>query len=91
MSIENMTIEEVEAAIQKLRERKKALRQGGKAAERKIGTLARRRERLLSKVADIDALIMTLRNTAAPSLPVLPKRRGRKPAQGGERIGLIHR
>jgi len=79
MSIDTMTLEEVDATMAKLRERNKALKQGGKAAERKIGTLARRRERLIAKVQEIDGQIMALRSEAAITPEAAPRRRGRRP------------
>ncbi|HOF89566.1 MAG TPA: hypothetical protein PLZ36_15910 [Armatimonadota bacterium] len=77
---DEMNIEEVESAIQRLRERKRQLKQTGKAAERKIQTLARRRERFMDRVREIDAQIEALRTEVAitPATPA-PRRRGRRP------------
>ena len=78
-AIDEMNIEEVESAIQKLRERKRELKKTGKAAERKIQTLARRRERFMDRVREIDAQIEALRAEIALAPAVAPKRRGRRP------------
>ncbi|OPZ84724.1 MAG: hypothetical protein BWY76_01726 [bacterium ADurb.Bin429] len=76
---DEMNIEEVESAIQKLRERKRQLKKTGKAAERKIQTLARRRERFMDRVREIDAQIEALRTEVALTPAVAPRRRGRRP------------
>ncbi|OPZ80875.1 MAG: hypothetical protein BWY76_03221 [bacterium ADurb.Bin429] len=55
MAIATMTLEAVEATLQQLRARKQALTSGSKAAARKLGTLTRRRERLMATVQTIDA------------------------------------
>jgi chromosome segregation ATPase len=76
---DTMTLEEIEATMAKLRARKQALKKGGKAAERKIGTLARRRERLMAKVQELDNQIVALRGEIAAVPEVAPRRRGRRP------------
>ncbi|HEY3376044.1 MAG TPA: hypothetical protein VGL77_01000 [Armatimonadota bacterium] len=83
MSIETMTLEEVEATMAQLRERKKTLKQGGKAAERKIGVLARRRERLMAKVQHLNDQILALQSEATIPADTTPRRRGRRPKNLG--------
>jgi predicted ribosome quality control (RQC) complex YloA/Tae2 family protein len=78
-AFEEMSIEEVENALQKLRERRRQLKKTGKAAERKIQTLARRRERLMDHVREIDEQIQALRADANLTPPPAPRRRGRRP------------
>jgi hypothetical protein len=77
-TIDEMNLEQVEETMAKLRERRRSLKQTGKAAERKIGTLARRRERLMAHVAEIDAQIDVLRAEGS-AVPAAPRRRGRQP------------
>lgn len=78
-TIDEMSLEEIEATMARLRDRKRALRKGGKAAERRILTLAKRRERFMDRVREIDSQIEELRREAALETPPVPKRRGRKP------------
>jgi hypothetical protein len=78
-AIDEMSIEEVESTLQKLRDRKRVLKKSGKAAERKIQTLARRRERFIERVREIDAQIEALRTEAALTPDPAPRRRGRRP------------
>jgi chromosome segregation ATPase len=77
-AIETMTLEEIEATMAALRIRRKALT----VNQRKIVTLARRRERLLQQVNALDEQISRLRGetTSAP-IPAAsaPRRRGRPP------------
>lgn len=77
--IDEMSLEDVDAAMAKLRERRRMLKKTGKAAERKIATLARRRERFLERVRDVEDQIETLRREASYEAPPVPKRRGRRP------------
>ena len=77
--IDEMNLDEIENTISQLRARKRALKQTGKMAERKIGTLARRRERLLTQLSGIDEQIESLRRDALAAPVPAPKRRGRKP------------
>jgi chromosome segregation ATPase len=78
-AIQDMTIEEIEATMAQLRARKQALKKTGKVAERKIATLARRRERLMVKVNAIDDEIIALRNEMPTTPTEAPRRRGRRP------------
>jgi predicted ribosome quality control (RQC) complex YloA/Tae2 family protein len=78
-TIDEMTLEEIEATMSRLRDRKRALRKTGKAAERRIMTLAKRRERFMDRVREIDQQIEELRREAALETPPAPKRRGRRP------------
>lgn len=78
-TIEEMSIEEVDAYMAKLRDRRRVLKRSGKANERKIGTLARRRERLMMRVAEIDEQITALRQEANLEPAPAPRRRGRRP------------
>jgi chromosome segregation ATPase len=71
------TVEEIDATIAQLREKKRALKKVGKSAERKIATLARRRERYMDRVREIEAQIEELRREASAA-PVV-RRRGRRP------------
>jgi len=78
-TIEEMNLEEVEAVMAKLRDRRRTLKKTGKVAERKIGTLTRRRERLMERVREVEAQIENLRHEASLEAPPPPRRRGRKP------------
>ncbi|MHB9130400.1 MAG: hypothetical protein ACYDBB_04820 [Armatimonadota bacterium] len=78
MQIDTMTLEQLDATMAQLREQKKLLKQGGKAAVRKIGTLNRRRERLLVKVQEIDGQIIALRSEVSVAPNQIPSRRGRR-------------
>jgi chromosome segregation ATPase len=76
-TIDEMSLDEVEATLAKLRARRQVLRKTGKVAERKIVTLERRKQRLMSRVREIDDQIETLRHEATAEQPVI-KRRGRR-------------
>lgn len=81
-TFETMTLDEVDAALAALRARRKVLKTTGKVAQRKIGVLARRRERLLAQVEALDEQILQLRGeTSAPVTTTTPPacRRGRPP------------
>lgn len=78
-NIDAMSLEEIDAAIAQFRERRRALKKTGKAAERKIGTLERRRNRLVEQIRAIDAQIETLRQEASAAPVPVPRRRGRRP------------
>ena len=52
--IPTMTLDDIQQSLVHLRQRKRQLTQTGKAAARKIITLAKRRERLLAKVNILD-------------------------------------
>ncbi len=81
-TLEEMSLEELRALAAKVRDRQKELKKSGKANERKIGTLARRRERLMERVREIDQHIENLRQDvtsvtlagAAPPWPSPEKR-----------------
>jgi len=78
-TIEEMSIEEVDAYMAKLRDRRKILKKSGKANDRKIATLMRRRERLMERVHEIDESIEMLRREASLAPVAAPRRRGRRP------------
>jgi len=78
-TIDEMNLEEVESVMAKLRDRRRTLKKSSKVAERKIGTLTRRRERLMERVREIDTQIDALRQEASAELPPVPRRRGRRP------------
>ena len=78
-TIDEMNLEEVEAVMAKLRERRRMLKKSGKVTERKIGTLTRRRERLMDRVREIDEQIEELRRDASMEAPPAPRKRGRRP------------
>ncbi|MHB9134142.1 MAG: hypothetical protein ACYDBB_23985 [Armatimonadota bacterium] len=78
-TIEEMSLEEVEATLAKLRDRRRTLKRSGKATERKIATLARRRERWLDRVREIDEQIEALRREAGVESAAPVRRRGRRP------------
>jgi vacuolar-type H+-ATPase subunit D/Vma8 len=78
-TIDEMNLEEVESVMAKLRDRRRTLKKTSKVAERKIGTLARRRERLMDRVREIDTQIDALRQEATLEMPPAPRRRGRRP------------
>jgi len=78
-ALDGMSLEELRALAAKVRERQKELKKSGKANERKIGTLARRRERLMEHVREIDQLIVDLRSDVNIVPALAPRRRGRRP------------
>lgn len=78
-TIDEMNLEEVDAYMAKLRDRRRVLKQTGKASERKIATLARRRERLMVRVRGIEDQIETLRREISLAPVATPRRRGRRP------------
>lgn len=78
-TLEEMSLEEIETTMAQLRERRRALKKTGKAAERKITTLQNRRARLMEQVQELDAQIETLRREANIEPAPMPKRRGRRP------------
>ena len=65
-SYDTMTLDEIDAAMAELRARRKVLKSSGAGAQRKIVTLAHRRERLMQQVHALDAQIATLRGGSAP-------------------------
>ena len=78
-TLEEMSLDEIEATMAQLRDRRRALKKTGKVAERKITTLANRRERLMERIRQFDAQIEELRREASLVPPVQPRRRGRRP------------
>ncbi|HEX2950509.1 MAG TPA: hypothetical protein VHV83_13245 [Armatimonadota bacterium] len=78
-TIEEMTLDEIDAAMAKLRERRSSLKKTGKVADRKILTLERRRARLMDQVHAIDEQIAELRREASITPAPAPKKRGRRP------------
>jgi len=78
-TIETMSLEEVDAAIAQLRTRRKALKASSTTAQRKIFTLARRRERLMQQVDVLNQQIAQLHgDQQVPSEPVSEQRRSRR-------------
>lgn len=77
--IEEMSLDEVDAAMAQLRSRRRVLKKTGKVAERKIATLERRRKRLEEQIREINAQIETLTREASIEPAAAPKRRGRRP------------
>ena len=78
-AINEMSLEEIDAAMARLRDRRRVLKKTGKVAERKITTLAKRRERLMERIREIDDQIEALRNEASMEAAPAPRRRGRRP------------
>jgi len=78
-TIDEMNLDEIKSTISQLRERQRALKRTGKTAERKIGTLTRRRERLLAQLQGLDEQIALLQRDASLAPPEVPRRRGRRP------------
>ncbi len=60
-TIDTMNLNEIEATITELRTRRKALKSSHLTAQRKIVSLARRRERLMQQVHVLDEQIIRLR------------------------------
>lgn len=82
-TIETMTLDEIDATLSALRTRRKALKSSSQTAQRKIVTLARRRERLMEQINALDEQIAQLRgrHTASPQAahdPQRPRRRQQK-------------
>jgi len=59
--IDTMTLDQVDAELAQLRARRKALKASSTTAQRKILTLARRRERLMQQIDALDQQITQLR------------------------------
>ncbi|OPZ83443.1 MAG: hypothetical protein BWY76_02273 [bacterium ADurb.Bin429] len=77
--IETMTLEEIDAALATLRARRTALKAGVTVAQRKILTLARRRERLMQQVQALDAEICQLGGgQQEPTAPARDPRRSHR-------------
>jgi uncharacterized protein YdcH (DUF465 family) len=76
---EKLTVAEIDDAIAQLRARRNALKASKKTSQRKILTLARRRERLMQQVNALDDEIRQLRTgqdaVPAPETPRLRKRK----------------
>jgi len=70
-SLDTLTLEQIDAMMVELRTRRKTLRSSGIANQRKIVTLARRRERLLAQVQTIDAQITQLRRQPEDETPLV--------------------
>lgn len=68
LSIETLTVSEINAKLARLRARRLALTASGNTTERKVATLMRRRERLMHKVGALDEQIAELRG-ALPTVP----------------------
>jgi hypothetical protein len=66
-SYNTMTLDEIDAAMAELRARRQVLKSSGASAQRKIVTLAHRRERLMQQVHALDAQIATLRGGSEPT------------------------
>jgi predicted transcriptional regulator len=78
-TIDTMTLDEITAEMTQLRARRKALKSINAASQRKIATLARRRERLLLQVSALEAQMADLRGgQQAPPSPAPAERRGRR-------------
>jgi len=60
LRIDTMTVNDIDAALAQLRARRKALKSSSTTAQRKIVTLARRRERLMQQVDALDQQIAQL-------------------------------
>ena len=65
-TVETMTLDEIDAALAALRARRKVLKATSIVAQRKIITLARRRERLMQQVHVLDEQIAQLRGVPQP-------------------------
>ena len=77
--IDEMTLEEIEATMAKLRDRRKSLKKTDKASVRKIATLQRRRSRLLEQLSAIESQIEALQRESRIQSASLPRKRGRRP------------
>ncbi len=62
LSVETMTLGQINALMAELRTRRKTLKSSGKVNQQKITTLARRRECLLTLINAIDEQIIQLRD-----------------------------
>lgn len=78
-SFEEMSLDEVEAAMSQLRDRRRTLKKSGKATSRKIDTLLRRRERIMERVRQLDEQVEILRTQMAAEPIPAPRKRGRRP------------
>jgi len=80
-SLNTMSLDEIDAAMAELRARRKALKASSTTAQRKILTLARRRERLIQQVDALDQQIAQLRGnqqTSSESQPDQQRSRRRQ-------------
>lgn len=78
-TFDELSLDEVEAAMAQLRDRRRTLKKSGKANARKIDTLLRRRERIMERVRQLDAQVEALRSQMAAEPVPAPRRRGRRP------------
>jgi len=79
LSVETMTLKQIDAMMAELRTRKKALKASSKGNLRKINTLARRRERLFTLINEIDEQIIRLHSDLQDNLqPAAEQRRTRR-------------
>jgi predicted transcriptional regulator len=79
--IDTMTIDQVDTALAQLRARRKVLKASSTTAQRKILTLARRRERLMQQVDALDQQIAQLsgdRQAPSESQPAQQRSRRRQ-------------
>lgn len=77
--VDTMTLDQIDSALAQLRARRKALKTCNASAQRKIVTLARRRERLMQQVHALDDQIAGLRgDQRVPSSPESEPRRSRR-------------
>ncbi|MHB9106893.1 MAG: hypothetical protein ACYDCO_07545 [Armatimonadota bacterium] len=78
-NLEAMTLDEINVMMEQLRTRRKALKTSGATAQRKILTLARRRERLMQQVNALDQQIAQLcGGYQAPAEPLSKQRHSRR-------------
>ena len=81
-TVETMTLDEIDAALVALSARRKVLKATSTVAQRKIITLARRRERLMQQVNALDEQIVQLRGAdqspAPPAALGPPRTAGRR-------------
>jgi len=71
-TLKTLSLEDIDATIAKLRARRQELKASSKGAQRKIATLAGRRERLFEQIHAIDAQIEQLRGESAVTPQPVP-------------------
>lgn len=78
-NFDEMTLEEIDAIMAQLRDRRRILKKTGIAADKKITTLEKRRDKFMMQVLAINEQVDNLRRNVEviPSAPL--HRRGRRP------------
>ena len=78
-NIDDMTLEEIDATLAQLRDRRRIIKKTGKVVDKKVATLEKRRNKFMQQVQTITEQIEALRRDASTMSVEPQRRRGRKP------------